>query len=127
MSENLFTTEIKNPREFVLNNARKLGWLMLLGSVVIALVAIAWPLWRASQGASAALVSFRGAMVAAAGFAMAPGYIIGGRRFVALVWPEPGHGRLTSFVMVVGTVVIAAGTYWLLRAWIASQGFAVGP
>jgi hypothetical protein len=119
----MFKEQINDPRDFSLKYARQLGWLFFVCGLILGLLCIVLPIWQSKNGSSSASFSYMGAAISIIALCLAPGYIIGGRRFVELIWPQPGKWTLASILTLMVTCSICFGVFFGLRAYLARFGY----
>jgi hypothetical protein len=110
-------------REFVLAHARLVGGFLILAGLGLAYICIYQPMQDAETGAAKVDVSIMGALVAVISLALGPGYLIGGRRFVELIWPPPGPWRLGSYLMFVAVLALGGAIFWGFRTYLINRGY----
>jgi hypothetical protein len=119
----MFKEQINDPRDFSLKYARQLGWLLLACGITLGVVAIVLPILLARNGDSSMSLSYFGGACSVSALCFAPGYIIGGRRFVELIWPQKGQVTFASVFTLILVCLINLGVFFGLRAYLGMLGF----
>ena len=115
--------EADQRRETVIKYARPIGAGLTVLAIVLGYLCIYTPIQEATQGAESVSVSFKGALVAVIIAVLGPAYLIGGGRFVEIIWPPPGPWGFTNYAVLTITVAVVAGVFFGLRHYLGTLGY----
>ena len=111
-------------REIVIQHARSFGILLILAACVLGYLCIYSPIQEAAAGAPSVSISIMGAFVAVTASVLGPAYLIGGSKFVELIWPPPGPWGVQNYIVFGLTLATAVAAFFALRYYLGTLGYA---
>jgi hypothetical protein len=114
-----------NIPEFVTNNPRKLGAVVVVFSGVLIFFSLILPLLQADQGAESVTISVKATVGGIVFFMVGLAYCLYGSKAVALSNPDPQNLQKSTVAFYIVVIVIALAAYIFLEQFLLSHGYTI--